>query len=104
MTLYEFFRTRPKAQVAVELGNVLGSFIQSAFMEVVDVGPEVMKKIEAKMDTSVIQQTLITCCFGLLDEDVDETALQRIAKDPHLMMQIAAAEKNAREANAHDGE
>ena len=104
MTLYEFFKTRPKAQVAVELGNVLGSFIQSAFMEVVDVGPDVVCGIRAAMDDAETQQLLVTCCFGLLDADVDETTLQRIAKNAHLMMQIAAAEKDAREVCADDGD
>ena len=104
MTLYEFFKTRPKAQVAVELGNVLGSFIQSAFMEVVDVGPDVVRGIRAAMDDAETQQLLVTCCFGLLDADVDETALQRIAKNAYLMVQIAAAEKDAREACADDGD
>ena len=104
MTLYDFFRTRPKAQVAVELGHVIGSFVGSAFMEAVGVGPELLERIEDRLNTAEIQQTMIICCFGLLDADVDETALQRIAKDPMLMMQLAKAEKTAREACADDGD
>lgn len=103
MTLLEFLRTKPESIIAVELGDIIGSTIASEFMDLLYDDPEMRKRIEVQLGRSDIQQVLITCCFGMLSEEVDEKKYREIAQNIHLQARLAMAKKMAEEANADAG-